>query len=210
MSTIESPKDLAGYLAEYNYIRETMRQDQRERQGFLAFSLAASGLILGLLMRSTPPRSATEVCFLVGMAAGVLLVAEQMTLRAAHAISSGGTYIGLFIEPHVEGLDFQRRYPLFVERAKGSTSASRSFAFAYCTLTTAFILAWLAAPVHDERQWWQTVLVATLGIASLTQVWKLMWIRRYGWKSTFTSPDTTSAWSDIRDQEQQTTNSSDQ
>lgn len=58
-----SPDTTAGYLAEYAFITEGIRLNQRERQAFLAFSLAASGLILGLLMRATPPRSATETCF---------------------------------------------------------------------------------------------------------------------------------------------------
>jgi len=47
----DSGKDLeAGYLAEFDFVRERMRQDQRERQGFLGFTLAAAGLVLGLLM----------------------------------------------------------------------------------------------------------------------------------------------------------------
>jgi hypothetical protein len=78
----------AGYLAEFDFIREGMRQDQRERQGFLGFALAASGLVLGLLMRSTPSRSATEACFLVGLAAVVILVAERLTIRASQGVAS--------------------------------------------------------------------------------------------------------------------------
>ncbi len=143
----------AAYLAEYEFIREGMRQDQRERQGFLGFTLAASGLILGLLVRSAPARSATETCFLVDLAAGVTLVAEQLTIRASQGVASGGAYLRLFVEPNVTGLEFQRRNPAFLAKAKGATSASRGFGYAYLAITAAFVLAWFAAPVNDGRQW---------------------------------------------------------
>jgi hypothetical protein len=176
-----STDSVVGYLAEYDFIREGMRQDQRERQGFLGFALAASGLILGLLMRSSPPRSPTEACFLVGLTAGVTLVAERLTIRASQGVASGGAYMHLFIEPHVEGLAFQRRNRRFLHTLRGSTSASRGFAFAYFGLTIAFVLAWLAAPVHGGREAWQTGVVGLLATVSLLQAARLLWTSLRGW-----------------------------
>jgi hypothetical protein len=66
-SMLDSSNDpIAGYLTEHDFIGEHIRHSQRGRHGFLAFSLAATGLLLGLLMRSTPPRSPTEAYFLPG------------------------------------------------------------------------------------------------------------------------------------------------
>lgn len=59
--------DVGAYLAEYEFVREGVRQDQRERLAFLGFALAAGGLILGLLMRSPQGRSATQVWFLLAL-----------------------------------------------------------------------------------------------------------------------------------------------
>ena len=180
----ESPKDsTVGYLAEYAFIGEGIRQTQRERHGFLAFSLAASGLILSLLMRSTPPRSSTEACFLVGLSAGVTLIAERMTIRAGYSIAMNTTYIRLFLEPHVEGLDYQRRFASPLRTLKGVASASHSFALAYSALTAAFVLAWFAAPIEDARHWWQTLLIGIFGAASLFQVATLTSLSRFRWDS---------------------------
>lgn len=85
---------IAGYLAEFDFIREGMRQDQRERHGFLAFALAGSGLILGLLMRSSA-RTAEQTCFLVGLAAIVTIVAQILTIRASQGVASAGAYLRL-------------------------------------------------------------------------------------------------------------------
>lgn len=109
MSQPDKRADIGPYLAEYEFVREGVRQDQRERLAFLGFALAACGLILGLLMRSPHGRSATQVWFLVGLAALVALVAERLTIRASNGVLSGGTYIRFFIEPNVRGLRYQGR-----------------------------------------------------------------------------------------------------
>ena len=184
-----------GYLAEFEFIREGMRQDQRERQGFLGFSLAASGLILGLLMRSSPPRSATEACFLVGLAAGVTLVAERLTIRASHGVASGGAYMRLYIEPHVEGLGFQERNRRYMKQIRGSNSVSRGLGYAYVALTAAFVLAWLAAPLTSGRAWWQTLIVSVLAVASLLQAGKLLISSIRGW------PVVNNAWDKVFEEE---------
>jgi hypothetical protein len=185
----------AGYLAEFDFIREGMRQDQRERQAFLGFALAASGLVLGLLMRSTPPRSPTEACFLVGLAAGVVLVAERLTIRASQGVASAGAYLRIFIEPHVDGLEYQARNMSYIRKMRGTVSASRGFGLAYCALTVAFALAWPAAPVHGARQWWQTALVGALVAVSLCQAGKLIWTSFRGWRNV------DAAWDSVRDAE---------
>jgi hypothetical protein len=173
---------IAGYLAEYDFIREGMRHDQRERHGFLGFALAASGLILGLLMRSSSAQKPIQACFLVCLAAIVTSVAEELTIRASQGVASAGAYLRLFVEPHVPGLYFQRRNHLYVKKAKGRTSASRGFGYAYMALSVAFVAAWPAAPIHHgDREWWQTVLVAGLGLYSVSRAAKLIRSSRAGW-----------------------------
>jgi len=149
-------------------------------------------------MRSTPPRSTTEACFLVGLAAGVTLIAERMTIRASRAVAVAATYVRLFIEPHVEGLDFQRRMASPLKEVKGTASAAQSFAIAYSGLTAAFVLAWFAAPVENGRQWWQTLLIGIFGAAGVLQVAKLSSFNRSRW-------DAATPWRDIHEEERRDT-----
>lgn len=166
--------EVDAYLAEYEFVRGGLRQDQRERLAFLGFALAASGLILGLLMRSPQGRSASQVCFLVGLAAIIVLVAERLTIRACNGVASGGTYIRLFIEPKVRGLRYQQRYAEFVKHLDGSAGLARGIGLAYVGLTLAFVLAWFAAPTRNDHEWWQTLTVVSLGGLSLWQAGMLI------------------------------------
>jgi hypothetical protein len=168
-----SDHSAAGYLAEHAFVGDGIRHAQRERHGFLGFSLAATGLVLGLLMRSSPPRSPVEACLLIGMAGGAILVAERMTIRASLAVARLTSYLRIFVEPRVEGLDYCGRLGSFYAEVRGASSAPHSFAFAYLALTAALALAWLAAPVQGGRQWWQTVLITASSTASLVQVGQL-------------------------------------
>jgi hypothetical protein len=197
-STNSREDPIAAYLAEYDFVGSEMRQNQRERHGFLAFALTASGLILGILMRSNPPRSATEACFLIGLAAGVTLIAERMTIRASQSIAAAGAYLRLFVEPHVDGLEFQQRLasPL---RGTEVGSSTGSFSLAYIGLTAAFVLAWPAVPIDGARHWWQTLVVVVLGGTSLFQALKLSSMPCPVWSNAADSP-----WRAIHDQDQQT------
>jgi hypothetical protein len=124
-------QSVEGYLAEFQFIHEGMRQDQRERHGFLGFTLAANGLVLGLLIGSDPPLKPLQVFYLVSLVALVTLVAERLTRRASQGVATAGIYLRLFVEPHVEGLRYQRRNTSFLRILKGNVSSSRGFAIAY-------------------------------------------------------------------------------
>jgi hypothetical protein len=189
---------IAGYLAEFDFIREGMRQDQRERHGFLAFALAGSGLILGLLMRSSPARTAGQTCFLVCLAAIVTIVAQILTIRASQGVASAGAYLRFFVEPHVPGLYYQRRNAIYITRSRW-TSASLGFGVAYVALSLAFGIAWFAAPLqaHSTRQVWQSGIVAVVGVLSLLFAAKLMRASFTGWTSV------NDAWEAIHTDEQQ-------
>jgi hypothetical protein len=196
----KSPIDSsAGYLAEYVFVTDGIRHAQRERHGFLGFSLAAAGVILGILMRSTSPRSPIEACFLVGMVGGAILVSGRMTIRASQEVVRLRSYLQCFVEPRVEGLDYLSRLGFFTRAARGASSGPHGFAFAYLALTVALILAWLAAPVHGDKQWWQTFLISALAATSVVQVGQLYWIGTFGWKTA------DRAWRDLVDHEQQVT-----
>ena len=149
----------SGYLAEFDFIREGMRQDQRERHGFLGFALAASGVVLGLLIRSDPALSASRTCFLIGLAALAVLIAERLTIRASQGVASAGAYLRLFVEPRVAGLRYQRRNEAYVRHVRGTVSASLGFGYAYLGLTAAFVAAWWASPISDGRAWWHAAVV---------------------------------------------------
>ena len=180
-----SPKPLDGYLAEFDFIHDGMRQDQRERHGFLGFTLAASGLVLGLLMRAKPPLEPPQVFYLVGLVALVACVAERLTLRSSQGVATAGAYLRLFVEPKVDGLRYQCRNQVFLRTLNGNVSSSRGFAIAYLGVTIAFGLAWFIAPIKagTEREIWQTLSVVVLVLLSLSQIVKLHLRSGTGWKS---------------------------
>jgi hypothetical protein len=144
-----------GYLEEFRFLHEGMRQDQRERHQFLGFALAASGLVLGLVMRADPPLKPLHVFYLVGLVALVTFVAELLTLRSSQGVATAGTYLRFFVEPHVQGLAYQGRNRVFPGR--GRVSSSRSLAYAYVGLTFAFVVAWAIAPIMSRGAEWCAV-----------------------------------------------------
>jgi hypothetical protein len=94
----DSPNEpIDGYLAEFEFMHQGMRQDQRERHGFLGFTLAASGLVLGLLIRAEPPLKPLQVFYLVGLVALVTFVAERLTVRSSQGVATAGAYLRLFV-----------------------------------------------------------------------------------------------------------------
>ncbi|HEU4720312.1 MAG TPA: hypothetical protein VFS59_03035 [Gemmatimonadaceae bacterium] len=159
----------AALLAEYGFLCEAIRQSQRERVGFLGFALAASGLILGLLMKAAPARTPAQACFLVALAAMVTIVAERLTIRASNGVASSATYVRLFLEPALPGLRYQQRHDAYKRQPERSVGAARGFGIAYVALTAAFAAAWVAAPTHGGRAWWQTLAVVALGVLSVAQ-----------------------------------------
>jgi hypothetical protein len=192
-----------GYLAEYNYLGTYVHQSIRERQRLLAFSLAANGLILGLLIRSSTPKTASQACFLVALGAGVTLAAELMTIRATQSIANITAYLRLFIEPHVEGLSFYTRYEQFREGRpfrgiRRKAHGAYDFVCAYLVLTAVYIPTWLLAPVQQQGKFWETAIIIALSVASLLQVIRLRRLSATGWHAA------EEAWSTIRQTEQRT------
>jgi hypothetical protein len=180
VAAIGEQEHTAGYLAEFEFIREGMRQDQRERHGFLGFTLATNGLVLGLVIREEPPYAATEVCVLLCVTMVVTLIAERMTRRASLGVASAGAYIRLFIEPHVSGLAYQGRNPDYIKIIRNAGSASRAFGLAYFAVTLVGVLAWLALPVEGPREGWQSAVLAVVAGLSFIQVAQLVFPRFRG------------------------------
>lgn len=194
-----SDENGGAYLAEYEFAREGIRQDQRQRMAFLGFALAASGLILGLLMRSTQQgRPPGQVVFLVSLVAFIVLVAEWLTIRSCDSVASGAAYIRLFIEPKVPALQYQRRYAEFSEKPGGRPGLASGLGLAYGGLTLAFILAWFVAPIDGGRECWQTSLVLVLGVMSLLQAGRLAL-----WKGPKSKG--AKAWEQVRESEPEQT-----
>jgi hypothetical protein len=120
----EATRHLDRLLAEFEFIREGLRQDQRERQVFLGLALAASGTVLGLLVRPGTVPSAHQALVLVVIAAAVTIVAEVLTMRATLGVASAGVYLRIFVEPYVDGLAFQSRNRGFLDNMDSRISAS--------------------------------------------------------------------------------------
>jgi len=196
MSDDSAPaREQAARLAEYGFITEGMRQDQKERHRFLAIALAANGLIYGILFRLTGDKGSEvdvrQAVVLTMLSAVIVCVAERMTIRATTGVATAGAYLRLYVEPHVPGLAFQARNNAFRQAYKktkrrrllqSTASASASHAWAYLALTAAFVVAWFACEM-DGRQWWQTGLVLVAGVLSLAQIAVLFWGAEQGYKA---------------------------
>jgi hypothetical protein len=176
-----------GLLAEFDFIREGMRQDQRERLVFLGFALASSGAVLGLLVRDhqhLPSGAQAFVLILVALA--IAIVAEVMTIRATIGVASAGHYIREFIEPRAAGLRFQERNRHFLDELKAprprmgrlmrsSVSASWGLAIAYGVLTVALAVAWFTVDLSTPRDTLRDVLVVLGVLVSLGLAVWLWW-----------------------------------
>jgi hypothetical protein len=180
MST-EGRRPIDGLLAEFEFMREGLRQDQRERQVFLGFALAASGTLLGLLVRPATFPSANQALIFVVIAAAVTIVAEVLTMRATLGVASAGVYLRIFVEPYVDGLAFQGRNRRFLENMDSRISASWGFAIAYLMLTFALALTWFSAHLSSPRGVWQSAIVLLAAVVSLGFTVTLWWTSRYGW-----------------------------
>jgi membrane protein YdbS with pleckstrin-like domain len=171
---------LAARLAEFNFLHEGLRQDQRDRRVFLGFALAANAAVLGLLMRPDANPSATQALFLVGIVAILTIVAELMTVRATLGVVSTGVYLRKFVEPEVPGLQFQTMNQEYLRHMDQRVGASWGFAIAYSGLTAGFVLAWLVVDV--DKCWWQHALVALATGISVRQIVGIGNVRNHGWK----------------------------
>jgi len=194
----EAPDEehLAAYLAEFEFIREGLRQDQRERQVFLGFALTAGGVVLGLLVRPGSTPSAGQALFLIGIVGAITVVAEVLTIRATMGVASAGLYLRDFIEPKVPELKFQKRNREFLEHMDHRVSASWGLAIAYGTLTAGLPLAWFTIHLSSARSPLQTVVVLLVAAVSLLMTVMIWHTSKFGWKRA------EQAWSKVKSDEE--------
>lgn len=181
-------------LAEFEFIREGMRQDQRERLVFLGFVVAASSAILGLLARDARDlHSSNQAFVLVGIALSIVIVAELLTIRATVGVASAGHYLREFIEPRTAELRFQTRNPLFLDRLRGgstrpfgrglmraSVSASSGLAVAYGALTLVLLIAWFTVDLSTSRGIWRSAALVAAACVSASLIGQLWWTAKQG------------------------------
>ena len=205
----QTPSDASiALLAEFEFIREGMRQDQRERLAFLGFALAASRAILGLLAHpSSRPITSGQAFILIGVALAIVVVAEVMTIRATAGVASAGHYLRVFIERDEPGLNFQRRRVEFSKELgegnralprtliRSSILASSGLAVAYGVLSAGLVIAWFTVDLSTARDWRSFVLIAMAcmggGLAGL------LW-----WTGHHAAGYAARAWEAVRESEQ--------
>ncbi len=184
-----------GYLAEYEFIREGLRQDQRERQVFLGLALAAGAVVLGLVVRPKEVPTPAEALFLIGIGMSITIVAQLLTIRATVGVASAGVYLREFVEPNVPGLRFQKRNRQFLERLSSDRSGRRGLDFmgaavssswglaiAYGLLAGGFVLAWFTVDIASPRDVVRSTLVVILGAISVALTRQLWWVSKHGWR----------------------------
>lgn len=187
-------------LAEFEFLREGMRQDQRERLVFLGFALAASSTVLGLIAHnSAHPLSSSQAFVLVVIALSIAVVAEVLTIRATTGVASAGHYLREFIEPNTSGgLQFQTRNRQFLDRLqegnpgerrpkrlvrfvmRASVSGSWGLAVAYVILTAGLLAAWFIADISGSRWGWRGGTVVFGASVSFGMTWLLWWTAKHG------------------------------
>jgi hypothetical protein len=187
---------LAAYLAEFEFIREGLRQDQHERQVFLGFALTAGGVVLGLLVRPGATPSSGQALFLIGIVGAIAIVAEILTIRATMGVASAGLYLRDFVEEKVPELNFQKRNREFLKHMDDRVSASWGLAIAYGTLTIGLVLAWFTIHLSSARSPLQTVAVGVVAIFSFTMTILVWHTSKFGWKRA------EQAWSKVKSDEE--------
>jgi len=177
---VTSAESERGYLAEFEFISEGMRQDQKERSVLLGITFASHAALAGLLLRSSQAPSASSVFLALGLVGLVTAVGQALSVRATIGVASGGQYLRTFVEPHVVGLAFQSRNPAFLRTARLGVSASQALAVAYIALSVAQAAAWWSVDLGTERQLAQTIALITLVLVNLTLGLALGTARNWG------------------------------
>jgi hypothetical protein len=207
--------------AEFDFVREGMRQDQRERLAFVGFALAASGTLLGVLVRNPHQLPTSHQAFiLIIFAFAVTIVAEILTIRATIGVASGGHYIRQFIEVRVPDLRYQTRNQQFrAQLAKAdlesgragllaralrkvprlvlhsSVSSSSGLALAYGGLIVGLLIAWFTVSVSTHRVAGQSIALAGTALLAGLLAWQLWWTSHVGARQVGT------AWQVVADGE---------
>jgi hypothetical protein len=180
-------------LAEFAFITDGIRQDQRERLAILGFTLAANSAILGLLAHQATNRlSASQALILLGIALAIIFVADVMTIRATIGVASAGHYLRLFVEPKVPGLYFQTRHPRFLEALRwqgrfvpgtfirSSVHTASGLAVAYGVLAAGLVGTWFSVDVSTHHESWQDAIVIVAGCVNFTLAAGLWWTAHKG------------------------------
>lgn len=129
--------ELTGLQSELDFLREGIRQSQRERYIFLGFAIASAGTALGLLVGTDRELDAGENFFLTALPGLILIATALLTIRSTIGITSASAYIRTFLEPRLPGMNYETRLAKFTPHAPYSTGAALGLGIAYVGLTAA-------------------------------------------------------------------------
>ncbi len=171
-------------MAELAFVQDGLRHNQRERQAFLAFAIAATVGVFGLLLRGARPLSPTQSLVLIAALAIAIIAAEILTIHGTRGVISASAYIELFLEHQIPGTAFQRRQRRFdklyaddrerrirsflrrdrdPQPSRARVGAAFGFSIAYCLLATSPIVAWwLGVNDHGPAGWLASVFFALI------------------------------------------------
>ncbi|KPK65393.1 MAG: hypothetical protein AMK73_03110 [Planctomycetes bacterium SM23_32] len=179
-----------GMLAEYGSLREEIMRRQQARLLILGFTLAGVGAVLGVALgsdSSTSPELDHVVFGLTGW--GVLLVngALMLTIYHTQAIERIAAYIRTFIEPEVDGLQWETRWAAF-RQGRGARripalpmGLSRPLAVFYALLSLAMYATAFSGGL--QFSWVAMVLASSLEVTSLLLAADLYVWRSRNWDS---------------------------
>jgi hypothetical protein len=185
MEEQEKARQHQAMLKEYDSLRKEIAARQSIRFTILGFTVASIGTILGLTTQSLSPGKTpfdhftrTLVCF----ALGLLITAQILTIHLTQWIDSIATYIRTFIEPPVDGLEWETRLRQRRKRRRGGTSRALACYYAFLTLAVSAV-AYVTSPSLSPNA---LAITLSLLLVSLACSADLFFHISRGWKTDWT------------------------
>jgi hypothetical protein len=109
-----------GMLEEYRTLRDEILTAKARRLQTVSFTVGAVGVLLsiiaGAVLGSDIPSAEIRLAVAVGGGIalyGILIPSQIMTTHLQQTIQTIGSYIRVYIEPHVPGLNWENRWQVF-------------------------------------------------------------------------------------------------
>lgn len=179
-------------LAEYQTLREEIFLRQDARHKILGFTVAGTGAVLGVTLR-LPPNGGVNYMALALIGFGLVSVAAAVLLTIHHTQQTNliSSYIRKFLEPHMEGLNWETRWTHYRGEISGKSrlggsptlGMAKPLATYYAVLIAGLYAALFAVRLDDHLLSFALLtLLGLLGLASCVRLyrtkaraWSLAW-----------------------------------
>lgn len=173
-------------LKEFDALRKELAEKQKERLHILGFTVASIGTILGLTA-SQISHIGTDLDYfvfaLVCFGLGMLIIAQVITIHYTQWIRHVAAYIRIYIETHIDGLNWETRLNLQREKyshyKRSWLGTGKMLAYYYGFLTCAIVGIAIVANLHHFIL--SIVVVSALLVISIGSALNLYFHISKGW-----------------------------